>query len=879
MFRIRDVSRAALIVCAGSLASLGHAQTQVQTPASELKKVEVTGSRIKRIDSETASPVSVITREQIERSGATTITEVLRSAPSGNAGAFDENAVNSFTTGAGGVSLRGLGPQSTLILINGRRVAPFGFAANGQQTFVDVNSIPLDAVERIETLLDGASAIYGSDAIAGVVNIILRKDFNGAIVSASGGRSSYGDAGSGTFAVTLGKGSLAEDKYNFFGTYSHNQKDPVLASDRPNTQTADFRRFGLTDGRKTTSNPGNLYNLDTGAFLAPAAGCTTVVNEPGNPLNGRCAYDIAKYTDIVIRSKRDNLFFAGTIDLGNSNELFGDASFTRDQYVQRAGSYSSAVYFPDTTGVPLDVGHPQNPYPFPVALRYRFNDVPTLATVQSDTQRVVLGARGNWFGWDAETAMLFSRSNTGVDSTGTIRDSVLFNEVIDANGFAVKSFQFGNPSANDPALMARLYPNLHNQGTTSTTSVDIHGSRDLMQLAGGALGLSVGAEVRRESFVSTPDALLAANEISVFGASSADGSRTVSAFYAELSAPLLKSLETSLAARVDQYSDFGSAVTPKASIKWKIAPTFAVRSTYSEGFRAPALTEIAASPTRGFLPGIRDPKLCPDPSDTNNLNCSLDVQNVSGSNPKLTPEKSKSFSMGLVFEPTDSFSITLDTYNIKRTDEISSIDANYLLANEASFPGFVVRDAKGVIKQLNTPYTNLGSTHVIGWDLDVKSRFNWGEYGKLGVEGSYTASPTYLVANVPGAAELEYAGTYNQPKQRAKLNFTWDKGPWTLSTSFNYTGGFLAAFSPSDLTCPYSNGAHPELCEIAAQTTTDLFIGYKGFKNLDLGLTIVNVGNQSPPISQPDATSLTLFSNSYYNALGRYATFKAKYTF
>ncbi len=153
--------------------------------AQELQRVEVTGSRIKRIDTETPSPVQVITREQIERSGAQSVTEILTRAPAANVGSFDENAISSFTPGAGSASLRGLGPQATLVLINGRRVSPFGFASGGQTTFVDINQIPIDAVERIEVLLDGASAIYGSDAIGGVINVILRRNFNGLQASGS----------------------------------------------------------------------------------------------------------------------------------------------------------------------------------------------------------------------------------------------------------------------------------------------------------------------------------------------------------------------------------------------------------------------------------------------------------------------------------------------------------------------------------------------------------------------------------------------------------------------------------------------------------------------------------------------------------------------
>lgn len=888
MFRLSTINRAAMLVCLGSIAVSAIAQTTTETDT--LKRVEVTGSRIKRVDAETASPVQVITRDQIERSGATSVTDVMKSVPANNTGAFDETAVASFTPGAGGVSLRGLGAQATLILINGRRVAPFGFASGGQQTFVDINSIPIDAVERIETLLDGASAIYGSDALAGVVNIILRKDFTGFSGSASYGLTQFRDANTPAVSLTFGKGSLATDNYNVFVNYAHSERSAVYGKDRPTTSTADQRRFGLADRRSSYSFPGNLYTVGGtpdgagGTFLAPVAGCAPLVDSSAPALNGRCVYDSANYVALVPQTKKDSLLVAGTLALGGGTELFGDASFTRNTFYQQSNSYGSNTYGPlsigtlPTSAITLPVGHPQNPYNQEVALRYRFSDVPNSSGAESNTQRVVAGLRGTWLGWDAETGFVLSRSQTTLTSTGFLRDSVLLNEVLDANGKALPTFQFGNPGANNPGTMARLYPNLIDYGTTETMSLDVRGSRDLVRMANGSLAVSVGAEFRKEKFVSTPDALTSAGEISALGGSSADGQRDVNAVYAELSIPILKTVEAQLAARVDHYSDFGSATTPKAAIKWKVMPNLALRATYSEGFRAPALTETSSSPSRGFYGGIQDPKTCPV-FDANNPNCDQSVEAIFGSNPALKPERSKSLSWGIVFDPVDNVSVTLDTYNIKRTDEISSISPDYLLANEASYPGFVVRNPDGTLNKLNLVYTNLGSTHVRGYDLDVKARFKAGDAGKLTLQASYNSEPTYLVANVAGAQEVDYAGTYSQPTQRYKLGATLEKGAWTTSATMNFVGSYLRAYSPDNLSCPYSAGPNPELCKVDNDRTFDVFVGYNGIKNLELGLTITNLENSAPPIDERRAAYLTLLNPGYSSALGRNFTFRAKYKF
>jgi iron complex outermembrane receptor protein len=394
IFRRSLIARAALVALAGPLL-LPSAQAQdapaapAAAPASTLNRVEVTGSRIKRVDAETPAPVQVITREQIDRSGVTSVAEALKRLPAGNVGAFNENTVASFTPGAAGVSLRGLGAQATLVLIDGRRTAPYGLAANGQQTFVDVNTIPLEMVERIEVLLDGASAIYGSDAIGGVVNIILKKDYTGTQLAAGFGLTSRSDGQSKRLSFTVGRGSLAADNYNFFANITHEDQASVKASRRPNTRTADYSRFGLDDTRSEYSYPGNLYDYDTGDFISPMPGCTPVSD--GSDLNGRCVLQRVRYADIQAKAQRDSLFLGGTLELSGGVELFGNLSVNHVKARLDDVGYSTATYA-STGTLPYDVitlppGHPSNPYPaslYPngVDLRYRFADVPQSAEIE-----------------------------------------------------------------------------------------------------------------------------------------------------------------------------------------------------------------------------------------------------------------------------------------------------------------------------------------------------------------------------------------------------------------------------------------------------------------------------------------------------------------
>ena len=852
----------------------------------DLQRVEVTGSRIKRIDTETPSPVQVITREQIERSGAQSVTEILTRAPAANVGSFDENAISSFTPGAGSASLRGLGPQATLVLINGRRVSPFGFASGGQTTFVDINQIPIDAVERIEVLLDGASAIYGSDAIGGVINVILRRNFNGLQASGSFGRSTYGDGNSRNGALTYGKGSVASDGYNFFLNYSHIDQDPVKESRRPLTATTDFRRFGLTDQRSSYSYPGNLFVAKPpagGAFLGALPGCTPL-NDPTAANNGRCIYDPVRFIDLIAESQRDALTFAGTLALSRGFELFGDGTIGRTRFKQQTSSYSSGTYFQTgtlaTTYIDLPVGHPQNPSTTTdVALRYRFSDVPFVKDAISDTQRGVIGVRNaDLAGWDVESGLLYSRSKTKVVTTGIINDSVLVNEVLDQNGQAIPTFIFGNPSANDPGLMSRLYPTLRDLGTTSTVSIDLRGTRDIYKLPAGMVSVAVGAELRHEKYTSTPDPITASGVLSVIGASSSDGSRTVGAAYAEFSIPVFKNFEASLAGRVDHYSDFGTTVNPKLGFKWKVLPQLALRGTYATGFRAPAITELTTTPSLGFFSNVRDPTLCTTP-DPNNPNCAVSFPATFNSNPNLQPEKSKSLTAGLIFEPVENLSIAFDLYRIKRRNEITSLSPDFVLANESQYPGIVVRNPDGTINSMNLEYSNLGSTKVWGYDIELKASQNLGGFGKLGVIGTYDHLPHFDIVNVPGAPSVDFAGTYLQPKDRLRLGFSLDRGPWTSSLTFNYTGKYTLAFGPGPGGCIYEGGPHPELCTIQSFLTTDLFVGYKGFKNFELNLTIKNLDNRQPPVDANLSPFLSLGNSAFHDLMGRYFVVGAKYTF
>jgi iron complex outermembrane receptor protein len=821
----------------------------------------------------------------------TSVAEALKRLPAGNVGAFNENTVASFTPGAAGVSLRGLGAQATLVLIDGRRTAPYGLAANGQQTFVDVNTIPLEMVERIEVLLDGASAIYGSDAIGGVVNIILKKDYTGTQLAAGYGLTSRSDGQSKRLSFTVGRGSLAADNYNFFANITHEDQASVKASRRPNTRTADYTRFGLADTRSEYSYPGNLYDPnDPYDFISPMPGCTPVSD--GSDLNGRCVLQRVRYADIQAKAQRDSLFLGGTLELSGGAELFGNLSVNHvkarlDDVGYTTGTYASrGIETLPFDAITLPPGHPSNPYPaslYPngVDLRYRFADVPQSAEIDNTLSRFIVGGRGSYSGWDLESALVYAHTRVTFDSTGLLRDSVLQTIVDPASGVASTSpgstFIFGNPSANDPALLAALYPRLRSVGTTSTTSVDLRGTREVFQLPAGGVGLALGVEARREQYKNTPDPLVAAGEISVVATSGADSSRGVESAYAELSIPILRTLEASLAGRIDHYSDFGSASTPKVGLKWKALPNLAFRATWAKGFRAPALTETSAFKSTGFFV-LQDPVFCPV-YDPGNTNCEVGVKGDTSSNPDLKPERSTSLTFGLVFDVNDDWSVTANVFRVKRVNEITYRNPDTVLANESQFPGVVTRDpATNEITGLRLQLTNLGSTEVMGYDLELRGKLNAAEYGKFDFLGTFNYLPYYRVAETAGSATQNYAGYYLQPKQRWQLTTGWEKGPWSHALTMNYVGSYLLRQNPSSPPCAYDQDA-PNRCTIGSWPTFDLVLGYKGVKNLELGLVINNLFDRQAPIDGSPYQRATLYEPSFHSALGRAFALRGKYTF
>ncbi|MEQ1595492.1 MAG: TonB-dependent receptor [Casimicrobium sp.] len=882
-----------VVAIAATFVASGVAYAQQTT--QRVEKIEITGSNIKRVDTETASPVQIITREDIERSGAQTVSDLLQKIPSNNGGAFNESSLNSFAAGSSAVSLRGLGPQATLILLNGRRLTNYGFAVGAQTVFVDLNTIPLEAVDRVEILKDGASAIYGSEAMAGVVNIILRSDFKGGIVKAGLGTSQESDASVYRASVAYGVGDIAKDRWNAFGTLEYYKRDPLFTRDRSYTASSDLRPLGGSDLRTVNAYPGNYDRLSTSTIgwtggntspgftvRTPVAGCKTLNTTAAG---GVCVLEPNDYLSTVPKTERYNAFGKVTFALNESTTLFGEAGYiqgkTRVESTPafptswlRATDYSlQTISLPGNAAMVLPVGHPSNPYSTPVILRYTFVDLgPRTSNLTSDVYRLVGGVKGSVGAWDYEAGLLHTKSSTENVRTGFVQASALRDAI--ARG----TYLFGG--TNSASVLSSISPNLYRSGSTSMSIADVKVSNpDAIKLPFGSIGVAAGLEHRREDMQDTPDPLYANGDIMGLGATTASGKRNVTSAYVEATAQILKTLEAQAAVRTDRYNDYGNSTTPKFGLKWTPIKEILLRGTYAKGFRAPSLPEISKSSVTGFFNNQTDPQRCEAtglPAD-----CNFSIPAVIGPNAKLVPETANSFTVGVVLEPTKNLSLAVDYYEIKRVNEIGSLDLAFLLDNESRFPGLVFRNPTGAdglpgtIKYVNLQYINTARTLTKGLDFDVKWNTSLPDgLGKLSGNVAVTSVLTYKNASTPTEEYEEYNGSHNQPRNRVSASAVWERGPWSTGLNVNYTSSFTYSGS-SNGACAATAKALKN-CVIGSWTTFGLNGKYTGFKNLEITGGVDNLLNRRAPL---DSRNSELYNYNYHSIVGRYFSAGLKYTF
>lgn len=901
------------LMASSGVLSIAQAQAltaeQQAAKDKEVQKVYVTGSNIRRINIETASPVQIITREELVRGGATSLTEVLKTI-SANVGGIDENRTGGFSAGASGLNLRGIGSQATLMLINGRRIAPYA-QPEFQTTFVDLNSVPVGAVERIEILKDGASAIYGSEAMAGVVNIILRDNFQGLELSASMSESQKKDGKQQRASISGGFGDLVADHYNVYATLDYRSRDPMFLRNREGyLGTQNWTDYGYSDNRYIYSFPGNMYWTDpvTKKFRGkPLGDCRADRLIPTSDIFGAgatgqfCVYDEIQDSALNNAPKTDRvgLTSRGTWAINATTTAWAEVMLNRN----KSTSEGLKHWFQGANGASMPavpITHPQYPQELidPVTgqtlaggnksvrvLAY-LNDFPGQGQNNTtDFTRVLAAIKGTMGNFDWESGLLSSTSKVASRRTAGILTDELKTAYL--NG----TFLFGQSGSNQ-ALYNQIITNSANYFKSGMSQLDFKVSGELFNLPAGAVSMASGAELRRETLELDPDQQSIDGKL-FHTAQSPPGitnGRTIGSVFTEATIPVFKNVEGTVALRYDHYSDYGSSTTPKVGAKWDITPKFMVRATYAEGFRAPTLVENSTDVRHAFT-NFRDPARC---NATFKEDCNAQSSYDSGANKNLGPETSKSETIGLVWEPASWAIVTVDGFRLKRDNEIGTYSLQKVLENPERYAGDpavqITRDpltqvdkdagaTAGKITHITSLLTNVSITDIRGIDLDVKTKFNLGEWGRIEPKLTVMYMRTYLNAPSKNDAPIDYAGTRGAPHFQANLGISWKKAAWQLSADAAMVGKMSAK---DDFTsdCQFELEGYAALCkDIPSFTTVNLggsYSGLFGMKNLKLSAAIQNAFDKKPPFNPYDGAG---YYRPLHNAMGRYFQLTADYSF
>jgi iron complex outermembrane receptor protein len=773
-----------------------------------MQRVEVTGSSIKRLATENALPLTTIKASELTNRGLTTMSEV--------ATALTVASTNEPVGGGGGgtmINMRGLNTNRTLVLLNGRRLAN---EAIGDSS-VNVDVIPMAAIDRVEVLRDGASALYGTDAIAGVVNFITRKSIQDVTVSASAVHPQQDGGGEQRrFGFVAGKGDLAADGWNIYTAFDTQKRSSLLQHDRPgitdpativalggtafvpnssSVGAASPANFTVYNGGKATTTTGNPYFA--AGCASPFATQTTIPSTRASGAGSRvCVTDPTIFPELLPEAQQTTLFTKGSlahgdnkvltvelqlarsyIDAGDAPQPFG-ANVDYDRLTASRKplmmTKSSKWYPGGSGGVPAVAGVTGQD----LALNWSLDELGRAIGHDVQTNhRLVVADEGEFQGWDYRvgTSYAYSHRDVGFKS-GYVSTPGVYTGV--ANGTLNP---FGPQDEAGRAYLESIAADgqVYREGDVRYYGGDFNLSRTFMQLPGGALGVAVGGDWHRETYEENSSML--GNEVSynVSGTPGRNpsGSRRVAGMYVELDAPVTKDLNLNFAVRGDHFSDFGSTWNPKASFRYQPLKQLMVRGTVSSGFRAPTLPELYGTP-RTLSPSTSvwdDPLLCPSatPNVPNtgtpdprfaalNLDpsriCNTRLTTLTGANPGLQPEKAKTYTVGFVIEPFKNFMASVDFWKIDMKGTIAQIDEATIFKDPQKYEDLFVRNPDGTLQYITKTRLNMGGLKTQGVDIGLSYLLptaNWGRFG-ASLDGTFTDK--YEGQNEVGSEWIDFVG-------------------------------------------------------------------------------------------------------------------------
>lgn len=791
----------------------------------DVERVEVTGSHIKRIDTEGASPVTTITRKELEKTGYNSIADVLRDTSVNSFGSAREQT-NSTTSGNAEVDLRGMGASSTLVLLNGQRLA-----ADAVDGAVDVSMIPMAAIDRVEILKDGASAIYGSDALGGVVNIITRKDFSGSEVSMS--QSTPELRGGQKNEISLVNG-INKGRLNMVNVAQYRDNKSVYSRDREWTSNgtskiSDVPSYSQAGGATSVNGcpPGRLVQTPDGTV------CTFKYSDYSTEIPDLKSYSLMSETNYELTSK-----VKLTARLGGT-----------DREVRE-------ILAPGPGNLTLPAGSAGSPA----------GTDPTLP-VNVNFRTKMLGNRetkSNTYSYNALAGVsITAPKDWQVDVTGS--QNVIQTDKRGVNGYALSSSlltaitsnscnifdQTGNCNLNT----ARYIP--EQKTTSQLSSADVKASGELVKLSTGSLGLAIGTSFTFQKYQDSFDQQSMAG--GVFGSSSSAGGvgqRNARSAYVELSVPVTTKLELQLAERYDHYSDFGDTANPKGAFLYHVSKSWLLRGSVGTGFKAPLMTDMYASSSTIF-PAFIDHRACDRERAAGGATPECLPQQymvTSSGNPGLKEERSLSYSTGAIYEPNKDFNIGTDFFFTKNKNVVGIDYEDVTLAESqgvdvSKYGVTVTRDNLGNIVSINAPLQNLAAQEILGFDISTSYQIH-----KVKLSSELSQMLWFKEQGFPGTSFRNKLGENGKPAWRNATGVAYQpKDRHDLSLVAQTTAG-------QEKTIPEQGRLRPY---------TELSFQY-AYKSKGLGTFIAGIRNllgTTPPLDDSDPTNP--LNTSIYDQIGR----------
>jgi len=893
MFKLNVMSAAALAYLA-AFAVPALAQQQ-------LERIEVTGSAIKRIDAETAVPVTIIKMADLKAQGVTSIEQIMSSLSAVQLNQGTSQQVGAGTGGAAFADLRGIGANKTLVLLNGRRIA--NNAIDGSAP--DLNMIPFAALQRVEVLRDGASSLYGTDAIGGVINFITNRDYQGGQVTIGMDKPAEEGGGKKNANIGFGFGDIEKNGFNVFGFVDVSKTDAIDGQQR------EFNNR-LPGGLSPTPFPANYYQDGsvTGNPAAPSCSTPSFLVPVGDDTS--CYIATARFVDYTPESKRSSGMLRGSVRLGSdhtlSAELFASSNDTTANiapvpygtlWMNRLRPDGTPnPYFPaSTAAVPISPTYTQaNMTPRPgVVLQPGFVTVKWRAldggkrsnTSLNDQTRFLLSLDGVVAGWDYQAGASINENKIKEIVNGYTDGNKITIAML--NG-VLNPFAEQDATGNAAIQGALLSGNLQNHKGKVTT-FDGRISRELNDWFGaGRAAMALGAEFRKEDFISkanTPVAELLQASTGVDPNSLSEGQRNVSALYGEINVPLTKTLEMTAAVRYDKYSDFGNTTNPKIGFRFQPSKQLLLRANYSTGFRAPSLYELNAAPAYTNTGTFNDPVNCPNGTPiagaSRTLNCNVQFQRLTGGNVDLQPEESKALNFGVLFEPTSDISVGVDFWWLRVKNQIAALsDATVLGSDFRTFQQYYFRNAGGLLSidgfscpgtdcgYLDLRQQNLGGVNTNGLDVSATMRQSLGSAGRVTFGFNMTYVTKYEYQDFINGPWNQNVGVYKGAgpifRWQHTATATWVRDNWSAGLTGFYKSGYVDQY-------PEDNA------RVGNYPTFDAYVGWKAYKGVELTLGIRNLTDRDPPFSNQSDVFQANYDPRFTDPTGRTYYARASYRF